>query len=223
MKRTLLAVLLGLAWSGALLADAEVVKDFKQSAPAAGIRQVRIQIPIAEIDVRNGPASAVELTGTIRQRYSGRDEREWATEIVESTKVSLEVRGDVIFVKRELGPARRGWRAKKSPSTIRATILVPAGTAIDIEQSIGEVDINGSFGDIDLSIRIGEVSIRLPKRDIRTLSASAKIGEVKTNLGDRLITKEGIFAGETYYENESGRGNLRVRVQIGEIDIDLID
>ncbi len=223
MKRILATALFGLVWSGALLAEGEVVRELRQTASAHGIRKVRIEIPIAEIEVLNGPASAVELTGTIRQRYDGRDEQEWATDIVESTKLLLEVRGDVVFIRRETGPEARGWRAKKSPSSIRATIHVPTGIAVDIEQSIGEVDMNGSFGDIDLSIRIGEVSIRVPKRDIRHLSASAKIGEVKTNLGDRVITKEGLFAGETYYENEGGKHDLRARVQIGEIEIDLID
>jgi hypothetical protein len=223
MKRTVAAGLLGLVWSAALLADSEVVKDFRQVATATGIRQVRIEIPIAEIDIRNGPSSEVELTGTIRQRYSGREDKQWATDVVESTRITLEVRGDVVFVRREIGPEAKGWRAKKSPSTIRATISVPPGTALDVEQSIGELDVDGSFGDIDLTVRIGEISIRVPKRDIRTLSASAKIGEVTTNLGDRVITKEGLFAGETYYENESGNRHLRVRVQIGEIEIDLID
>jgi hypothetical protein len=191
--------------------------------PARGIRQVRIEIPIGEIIIRNGAASAVELTGTIRQRYGDRDDKEWASDIVAATKIVLDVSGDVVFVRRETGPEATGWRAKRSPSDIKATIQVPAGLAIDIEQSIGEVDIAGSFGDIDLALRIGEASIRVPKRDIRHLSASAKIGEVKTNLGDRVITKEGLFAGETYYENETGKRDLRVRVQIGEIEIDLTD
>jgi hypothetical protein len=223
MKRILIAALFGLVWSGALLADSEVVKEFRQTATATGIRQVRVEIPIAEIEIRNGPASAVELTGTIRQRYANRDEKKWATDIVDSTRVVLEVRGDVVFIRRETGPEAKGWRAKKSPSTIRASISIPAGTALDIEQSIGELDIDGSFGDIDLSLRIGEVSIRVPKRDVRTLSAAARIGEVTTNLGDRIIRKEGLFAGETYYENETGRGDLRARVQIGEIEINLVD
>ncbi len=223
MKRILATAVVGLFWSAALLADGEVVKDLRKSVSAKGIRQVRIEIPIAEIEVLNGPSTAVELTGTVRQRYDGRDDREWASEIVESTKITLEAAGDVVFLRRETGPEARGWRAKKSPSNIKAILHVPAGVAIDIEQSIGEVDINGSFGDIDLSIRIGEVSIRVPKRDIRHLSASAKIGEVKTNLGDRVITKEGLFAGETYYENETGRHDLRARVQIGEIEIELTD
>ena len=223
MKRILTAALLGIVWSGALLAGGEVARDFKQTASSHGIRQVRIEIPIAEIEVRNGPASSIELAGTIRQRYDDRDEQEWAAEIVDATKIVLEVKGDVVFVRRETGPEGRTWRSKKSPSTIRATVSIPEGIALDIEQSIGEIDIHGSFGDIDLAVRIGEVSIRVPKRDIRHLSASAKIGEVKTNLGDRMITKEGLFAGETYYENESGERDLRVRVQIGEIDIALID
>ncbi|HEY0591608.1 MAG TPA: hypothetical protein VGF40_07565 [Thermoanaerobaculia bacterium] len=223
MNRILAATLLGMVWSAAALADGEVLKNVKQAVPATGIRQVRIEIPIAELEVRNGPASSVQLAGTIRQRYSDNDDREWASEIVESTGIALEVSGDVVFVRRDAGPETRSWRAKRSPSDIKATISVPAGMAVDIEQSIGEIDIAGSFGDIDLAVRIGEVSIRVPKRDIRHLSASAKIGEAKTNLGDRVITKEGLFAGETYYENETGKHDLRVRVQIGEIEIDLTD
>ncbi len=223
MNRIFAAILFGMVWSVAALAEGEVVKNVKQTLPATGIRQIRIEIPIAQLEVRNGSAPAVQLTGTIRQRYSDSDDREWASEIVESTKIALEVSGDVVFLRRDAGPQSRSWRAKRSPSDIKATIEIPAGMSVDIEQSIGEIAISGSFGDIDLALRIGEVSIRVPKRDIRHLSASAKIGEVKTNLGDRVITKEGLFAGETYYENETGKRDLRVRVQIGEIEIDLTD
>ena len=125
MKRILAATALAIFWSGSAVADSEVVRDFKQVAPATAVRQVRIEIPIAEIEIRNGSPDAVALSGTIRQRYDGTEEREWATEIVESTKIVMHVSGDVVFIRRETGPEVKGWRAKKSPWPMSAT-LAPA-------------------------------------------------------------------------------------------------
>lgn len=220
-RSTLAFALAGLLASAALHAESEVIKGFRASIPAAGVSEVAVDIPIAEIEIVNGPSSTIEIEGTIRQKYHGRDEKAWAAGIVDATEVVLEARGGRALVRREVGAQVRGWKAKRSPSTIRLLVRAPEGTSLEVDQSIGELAVDGSFGHIDIELRIGEIRVRIPKRAVRSLSASAKIGEVETNLGDRIITKEGLFAGETLYENESGRHEVRVRVQIGEIDIEL--
>ena len=47
------------------------------------------------------------------------------------------------------------------------------------------------------------------------------IGEVTTNLGEKIISKEGILAGRTEYYNEHGINSLIVNLAVGEIHIAL--
>lgn len=220
MSRVLGFASLVLAITAPLLAGGEAGKELRFSSPGQ-IREVRIDIPIAEIGIVNSDSERFELRGSVRQRYSGRDERAWAEAIVASTNIVVEVRGDRAFVRRKLGPEADTWRAKKSPAQVRAMLYIPRGASIEVDQSIGELDIEGDFGDLDVEVNIGEVRIRVPKSNVKRLTASVRIGEVKTDLGDRTITKEGLFAGETFYENETGKFDVRVRLQIGEVEIEL--
>lgn len=203
------------------LTAGEIGRDFRYEVPAAGIRLVDVDLSIAEVRVGNTASGQVELSGSIRQRFEGRDEEEWARDIVASSQVVLEAAGGVATIRRSAGPSSRSWKAKRSPAQVRATILVPPGMAVAIEQSIGEIEIDGTFGDLDVQLNIGEIDVRTPKKNIRRLSASASIGDVRADLGDRIISKEGIMAGETLYENEGGRHTLAVRTRIGEIEIKL--
>ncbi|HUP63903.1 MAG TPA: hypothetical protein VM557_01310 [Thermoanaerobaculia bacterium] len=220
MKLRLVYSLALLIASSTLLAAGEVGREFKESIPASDVRGIDVEIPIAELRVRNGAPGLITLEGTIRQKYSGNDQQ-WAETIVRSTKITSEQVGDRILIRRAKGVESKKWKAKTSPARISVTIYVPEKTAIRIEQSIGEIDLDGSFGDIDVDMKVGEITIRTPKKNIRRLAARTTIGEVETNLGDRLLTREGILAGETLYDNEAGIYDLSARSRIGEITIDL--
>jgi hypothetical protein len=215
-----LAALLLLA-AGSAFAEGEVGREIRESSPSAGIVRVVIEIPIAELRIQNAAGSTIDVSGTIRQKYSKRDDRSWAEAVVQSTRIVVEQRGDRIVIRRVQGSEADSWKAKKSPASIRAVVAVPVGMAIEVEQSIGEIDIDGAFGDIDVKLNIGDLTIRTARQDVRQLTARVGIGDVQANLGDRIITKEGLFAGETLWSNDGGRHRLRADVRIGSIRIDL--
>lgn len=105
----------------------------------------------------------------------------------------------------------------------RLQLTVPEGMPIELDQRFGEVEMTGVFGDTTIEMKAGEVRINTPRRAIKELSARAHIGEVSTNLGRKVITKEGIFAGSTEYFNERGHSSLVVNLAVGEINIVLTD
>jgi hypothetical protein len=207
--------------AGSALAEGEVGREIRQSSSSAGIVRVEISIPIAELRIENSPGSTIDVSGTIRQKYSKRDDRSWAEAVVQSTRIVMEQRGDRIVIRRVQGPEADSWKAKKSPANIRAVVAVPAGMAFEVEQSIGEIEVDGSFGEMDVKLNIGDLTIRTAREDVRQLTARVGIGEVHANLGDRIITKEGLFAGETLWSNDAGRYRLRADVRIGSIRIEL--
>ena len=215
-------VALFLLVAGSAFAEGEVGREIRESFPSTGIVRVEIEIPIAELRIENASGSTIDVSGTIRQKYSKRDDRSWAEAVVQSTRIVMEQRGDRIVIRRVQGSEADSWKAKKSPANIRAVVAVPAGMAIEVEQSIGEIEIDGLFGEIDVELNIGDLTISTARDDVRQLSARVGIGEVHANLGDRIITKEGLFAGETLWSNDGGKHRLRADVRIGSIRIDLV-
>jgi len=201
-------------------ADREVTHRINTAASSRAVRRVVIDIPAGEIVVRNGSRDRIAVSGVVRRDYDGRDEREEMQRLVDDINLAIEVRGDEATIYRTFGPNAHGWRARHStPEDI--TIEVPEGIDVDLATRFGEVRMDGSFGDVDINLRAGEIALRMPRAEVRSLHASCTVGEVHTNLGDRVISREGLFPGSTHFENTSGRSVVNVHVTAGEVHVTL--
>jgi hypothetical protein len=70
-------------------------------------------------------------------------------------------------------------------------------------------------------MRAGEIDLRVPRATVRELNASCRIGEVRTNTGTELVTREGVFPGRTKFVNKAGKSRVNVHVTAGEVDVTL--
>ncbi|GAC1437204.1 MAG: hypothetical protein NVSMB68_09130 [Thermoanaerobaculia bacterium] len=61
----------------------------------------------------------------------------------------------------------------------------------------------------------------MPKKEVRQLNASARVGDVTAKLGDEVVQREGVFAGTTRYANPAGRSIVNLHVTAGDIHVDL--
>jgi hypothetical protein len=75
--------------------------------------------------------------------------------------------------------------------------------------------------DIDIDMRAGEIDVKVPKATVKELNASCRVGEVRTNLGHEVITREGVFPGRTKFVNAAGKSHVNVHVTAGEVDVTL--
>jgi len=156
----------------------------------------------------------------VRRDCDGSEERQEMQSLVDDVNVAIEVHGDEATIYRTFGPNARGWRARNI-SVEELTIEVPSGMNVGVATRFGEVRMDGSFGDISADLRAGEVYLRTPRADVRVLDASCRVGEVHTNLGDRVITREGLFPGRTHFENDGGRSAVSLHVTAGEVHVTL--
>jgi hypothetical protein len=203
-----------------VFADREVVHHINNSVPGSTVKRVVVDIPAGEITIRNGVSNRIAVDGVVRRNYNGSDDREPMQRLVDDVGVAIQVRGEEATIYRTFGPNARGWRARNStPEEI--TIEVPAGLDVALETKYGEVRMDGSFGDVDVSLRAGEIQLRMPRAEVRSLNASCLAGEVHTNLGDRVIDREGLFPGRTHFENSSGKSHENVHVTAGEVRVTL--
>ncbi|HEX7419060.1 MAG TPA: DUF4097 family beta strand repeat-containing protein [Thermoanaerobaculia bacterium] len=216
MRRALIAVVL----AAALPAAADSVRHrFESSVARGSVRRVVIDVPAGDVDIRNGDGNTISVSGYVSRdpdsdRNRGKEQR-----IVDDTSVEIVARDNEAVVRRRFGPQAQGWRAGMF-SNYHIVVDVPRGIDIEVQTKYGDLTIDGSFGDIDVDMRAGDVSVRLPKKDIRQLNASARVGDVHARLGDETIEHEG-FPGNTRYANPAGKTIVNVHVTAGDLNVTL--
>jgi hypothetical protein len=216
----MLAIGAGITLSAASgFANHEVTHEFRSVVPRAGIRSVVIEIPIAELQIRNGPPDSLGVHGEARREYDGPQERDSRQRAVDSSSVEIEVRGDEAFIRRHFAAGAGSWAS--GHTKFEVAIDIPQGMDVSVEQNVGELRLDGAFGNVNIEMRVGEVHIRTPKANVHELTAGTTVGEVHTNVGDRVFDREGLFPGKTHYINESGKSSFTVDLNIGEIHIQL--
>lgn len=217
MRRAIPILLLFAAFPAA--AD-HVRHSFQSSVPRSQVRRVVIDIPAGDIDVRNGTPDRLSVSGWVSRDPDSDRNREKEQRIVDDTSVEIYVSNEEAVVRRRFGPEAQGWRGSMF-SGYHVRVEVPSGTAVDIQTHFGDVSIEGSFGDIDVDLRAGDIDVRIPKKDVRELNASARIGDVRARLGDDIIEREGIFPGTTKYRNAKGKTIVNVHATAGDVKVDL--
>jgi hypothetical protein len=200
----------------------DVEHKFQSVVPRGGVQRVIIDIPQGNFTIRNSTANQLVVAGIASRDFDGRREMEWAQKVVNDTSVEIYVSGTDAIVKRKFGPNAESYRARKFTG-LDVRLELPAGVDVKFETSAGDVDLSGDFGHVDLDLRAGDVSIQMPKNRVRALDASCRIGEVKTNTGSQVITKEGLFPGRTHVFNAAGTSNVKAHVTVGEINVKLTE
>lgn len=221
MRRSVFFAAVGLLLAIPSTAAERVVRhSFASTTPAPGVRTVLVEIPSGSIKVINGHANEIRIAGVARRDFDAWDKVESHQKIADAVDVEAYVNGRDAIVRRRFGPGARSWRSQKF-TQIELTLEVPAGVSISFTTSTGEIRMNGSFGNIDADLRAGELYIRTPRSDVRELNASCRVGEVYTNLGHEIVTREGVLPRRTHFENPAGRTRINAHVTAGEIHIDL--
>ena len=199
---------------------ADVEHSFQASAPRGKVERVVIEVPYGSFTVRNGSSDRIALSGIASRDYDSAQEKKWAQDVVNDTSVEIYINGAEAIVRRKFGKKADSWRARKFTG-LDLRLELPPGVDVEFETSAGEVDLAGTYGDIDIDLGAGEIDMKIPKAGIRELTASCRIGEVRTNLGKEIVTREGVLPGKTKYFNAAGKTHVTVHVTVGEVDITL--
>lgn len=220
MRATIASAVLVLS---AAAAHAEVVVQHRFEAAAArpaSVRRVIIDLPTGDVVVRNGQTDRIAVSGTATREPDSPRSRDKEQRIVNDTGMEIVFRRDEAIIRRRFGPQAQGWRAQ-SFTGYDVVVEIPRGIHLDLETTAGDVLIEGSFGDISADLRAGEIDVRLPRADVRELRASCRIGEVRTNIGNEVVEREGLFPGQTRYLNPNGKYFVNVHTTVGEVRVDL--
>ena len=205
----------------ALPAAADHVRhQFESSVQRGRIRRVVIDIPAGDINIRNGSADRLSVSGWVSRDPDSDRSRSKEQRIVNDSSVEILVRNDEAIVRRHFGPEAQGFRAGMF-SGYHVDVNVPTGTHVDVQTHFGDISIEGSFGDIDVDLRAGDIDVRIPKKDVRELNVSARVGDVRTKIGDEITEREGLFPGTTRYRSDGGKSIVNVHATAGDVKVDL--
>jgi hypothetical protein len=223
MNPVTLAILAALLLSPAVRADDDrrAVRQIGLLSSVPDALRLQVDMPASELFIENGPPGVIEISGTVERKFRREKDRDRAQQIANATSVKVQLQGSRAFLRRDFGPEARGRSARSGDTEFRLRLKVPVGMHVEVQQRAGDVRMAGRFGDIDINMRAGAVDLRIPKAPVRELYADVKVGEVKTNLGDRIIEKEGILAGRTTYRNDAGAHRVSVALLAGEVHIEL--
>lgn len=219
MRRAALAISLALAATPAL-ADREVSRTVNITAPRGNVKRVIVDIPAGEIRVRNSDGNTLAVNGVISREYDGTRGRVNAQNVIDDVSVEVIVDGDEATIRRRLGKNARGWRGENFIE-YDLRVDVPKGVDLEVGTRFGEVSIEGTFNNVEADLRAGELEFRAPRSAVGELSASCRVGEVRADFGDKLIDREGVFPGRTYFVNANGKGRVKLHVTAGEVKVKL--
>lgn len=203
-----------------VLAEERVENRFEAAVAPGPVKRVVIDIPSGDITIRNGRADRLRVTGTVGREPDNARNRDKEQRIVNHTSVEIVVRNEEATLQRKFGPDAQAWRAQ-SFTDYQVVVELPPGLSVDVKTRAGEITLEGSFGDIDVDLRAGEINARLPRGEVRELRASCRIGEVRTNIGNEIVEREGLFPGRTRYINPEGRSFVNLHTTFGEVNVEL--
>lgn len=218
--RTHLVLAVSLLAASTVLAE-DVEHKFQSVVPRGQVQRVLIDIPHGSFTIRNGAPGHIGVSGVASRDFDGQHERIWAQKVVNDTSVEVYINGAEAVVRRKFGRNADSWRSQKFTG-IDLRLDLPPGLDVEFDTAVGEVDIAGDFGDVSVDLRAGEIDVRVLRAKVREMNASCRIGEVRTNLGTEIVTKEGVFPGRTHFFNPKGKTHVNVHVTAGEVDVTLV-
>lgn len=215
-KLSILPLLLAASIAQGAVATNEVTR----SVPANQILRIVVDVPAANVKIRNSEEQELRVVGRYSKAYRG-NKSAGAQKVVDAAGLRIETAGPRAIITRDLRGAAGGFLARRGLD-LELEIFAPKHVNVQVKQRSGDVKIDGSFRDVDVKLAAGDVSVRTPKRNVRELVASSRVGEVNANVGERTVTRQGLMPGSTYFLNDGGSSLVRLAVSVGRVDVELL-
>lgn len=169
-------------------------------------REVRIEIPVAKLDVEGYDGDRVEAELRARCDRS----RSRCEEMLED--LELEIRGG----ERGAEVTLRGYPKWNTDGLeIEGVIRVPRSSPIDLELGVGELQVEGTAEDLSIDLGVGEATVRVSAAEVSSVSVDVGVGEARIRSAEERVDGERSFLIGSEAEWSRGRGSARVKVDVG--------
>ena len=187
------------------------LKEIYASFPIEEQNAIRIDIPVAEVDVIGtaGRTVEVEFTATCKRDHH-------CEEVLEN--LDFESHGSRNTLRVDLvGYPKWG----KGRVELEGVVRVPRDMEIEIELGVGDLEVKDLVADLRVELGVGEVNSWVDKKQTRSITLDAGVGEVELyGAGTRVEGRRSMLVGSEVHWDE-GKGSARVflEVGVGEISV----
>jgi len=158
---------------------------------------LHVHMTVGDVHVKRGGGDKIHLQYTIKARRE---------KSIKEAHVDFDVHGNDATIEFH-GPY-------EDNTSFDVEIEVPANTALDIHEKVGDLTLEQIEGDKDLSLGVGDIHIQQDKSSYRLVRASTGIGDVNSDYGDSSG-----WLGKTLKYRGDGKYELRAHVGVGDINI----
>lgn len=192
--------------------DSHRVRTLTTELPTAGVQRVELRLPPGSIRIEPSPDGRLRAMLDVHCAFDNERCEERAQRLVfESSRRAntLEVRVEGMSSLASIG------------LHVRGRILVPRGTALEVDLPAGELKISGVKGDLNVDVGAGEVVIALHEGDVRSVRLGVGIGEATLSVAGRSIEGSGWLGQKVRWGEGGGASRVAVNLGVGELDVTL--
>lgn len=211
MKKLVLPVAAALLCALPASAD-EVVRTFQKQIPLGGVENIRIEIPVGELEIVAGEGQQVETKVEVLCKHGKPRCQEAAKNLrfVYSTDD-----GQLHFQLKD-------WPKMNAKGLqVRARFTVPRDLPLRTELGVGELTVDGIEGDFQADLGVGEVNVTMPEAAVGSVRLDTGIGEAGLRAGGRRYESEGLFVRQINWNKGKGKSSVEVDCGVGEINVAL--
>jgi hypothetical protein len=212
------ALLAGPAWAAPPRAgdpDGDADRKLQRTFTVASPGPVRIDLRYGDLHVEPGSAGEVGAELRIRCREGSRR----CAENIE--KIDLEaVPSGRDFELRVVGLPR----FSNHGTEIELWVRVPPGGSLDVDVGAGQVRVTDLESDLRVDLGAGEIEVRMPESAVRSVEASARVGDARLSHGGGEVSERRHLVGARVdWGDGPGEATVDLQVGAGEVAVRLFD
>jgi hypothetical protein len=159
---------------------------------------LHLHMSVGDVVIKRGEDNKIRLQYTVKSRREKN---------LKESHVGFDVRGTDATLEFQ--------SSYESNTQFDVEIEVPANTALDVHEKVGDLTLEKIEGDKDLSLGVGDIHIQQDASTYRLVRASTGIGDVNSEYGESSG-----WLGKTLKYHGDGKYELRAHVGVGDINIE---
>lgn len=213
MKRYLFAFLLPFVL-GACLAQARESKSIGETLELEVGQVVRIDFPVAELEIEAADQTDVVIELTLRCR--------WSFSSCDDALEDLELVSRASTRRLTLGLAGVS-RWKNSMIGVEGTIRIPQTSPLEVKMGVARIEISGVQRDLRVDLGVGDLDIRLPEASVGEAFVDVGVGQIHFfGSGNKLDGHRSFLVGnEIHWSDGAGDAAIDIEVGVGDVTVRL--
>jgi hypothetical protein len=206
MNKSIIALTTVALFTGSFAADAKDVKIIQDSFTVEDNSNIKINVPVGEIELKTHDSDQVELRIEVEEKDSS-----WFDSVdVDSIELDKSINAKRVKLEIDEEDVVQHW-----------VITVPRDSDLDINIGVGEAELKSVYRNVDLDVGVGEANIDVAlAENYGFIEAESGVGSADIDGVSGVKERRHMVGGEVEWIGE-GKYQIEVEVGVGEADINI--